>query len=258
MWTTEAKSQQLLVSSEGIQNSEFKIQNVLPDGESDLIQNPKSKIPNQEVQNRLPCLNSSSECIHQLTERAIANSPELETLEARIGLLDRRLGLAGESINYAESKLWTNYIPDSFSPNPLNIINPFSWIKNIFGGGDIQRSRIAIADLELKKANVEAQRAELERRYSEVESQTREEILTLVLDYEAAGRQATLIATQLNNHQVIFKVVEIEYRMGGSSTNSYLAAIEKQERLENQFIQTQIAQQESLRKILSLTGFTTF
>ncbi len=126
-----------------------------------------------ELVTDLPCLDSSDECIDLLTDKAIANSPELETLEARIGLLDRRLGLAGESINYAESKLWTNYIPDSFSPNPLNIINPFSWIKNIFGGGDIQRSRIAIADLELKKANVEAQRAELERRYAEVESKTK-------------------------------------------------------------------------------------
>jgi hypothetical protein len=203
----------------------------------------------------LPCLDSSSECIEQLTEAAISHSPELKTLKERIGLLERRLGLADSSINYAESKLWTNYIPDSFSPNPLNIINPFSWIKNIFGGGDIQREKIAIADLELKKAYVEAQRAGLERRYSEVQSQTREQILTLVLDYEAAGRQAALISTQLNNHQVISKMVEIEYRMGGSSTNSYLAAIEKQERLENQLLQTQIAQAESLRKVLAFTGF---
>ena len=119
-------------------------------------------------------------------------------------------------------------------------------------------SKIAIADLELKKANVEAQRAELERRYAEVESQTREEILTLVLEYEEALRQTALITAQLNNHQIITKVMEIDYRFGGSSTESYLAAVEKQERLENQFIQTQIAQQESLRKILSLTGFTTF
>ncbi len=203
----------------------------------------------------LPCLHSSPECIEQLTEAAIANSGELQTLQERIGLLDRRLSLAGESINYAESKLWTNYVPDSFSPNPLNIINPFSWFKNLAGGGDIQRSRIAIANLELRKANVEAQRAELERRYSEVQAKTREQILTLVLDYEAAGRQAALIAAQLNNHRVISKVVEVEYRFGGSSTESYLAAVEKKERLENQLIQAQIAQAESLRKILSLTAF---
>ncbi len=110
--------------------------------------------------------------------------------------------------------------------------------------------------MELKKANVEAQRAELERRYSEVQSQTREQILTLVLNYEAAGRQAALIAAQLNNHRVISTVVEIDYRFGGSSTESYLAAIEKKERLENQLTELQISQAESLRKILSLTGFS--
>ena len=162
--------------------------------------------------------------------------------------------MADGGINYAESKLWTNYIPDSFSPNPLNLINPFSWIKNLAGGGDIQRSKIAIADLELKKANVEVQRTELERRYTEIQTQTREQILTLVLDYEAAERQAALIAAQLNNHQIILKAMEIDYRFGGSSTDAYLAAVEKQERLENQLIQTQIAQVESKRKILALTG----
>ena len=70
----------------------------------------------------------------------IAHSGELQTLEARIRLLDMRLGIATYSINYAESKLWTNYILGSYSPNPFNLINPFSWLKNILGGGDIQKS----------------------------------------------------------------------------------------------------------------------
>ena len=206
MWTTPAKSQQLPVSNEPIQN-------------------PKSKI-----QNRLPCLDSGPECIDLLTEAAIAHSGELQTLEVRIGLLDMRLGIANDNIRYAESKLWTNYIPSSYSPNPFNLINPFSWLKNIFGGGDIQKSRIAIADLQLKKANVEVQRAGLERRSSEVQDQIREKILTLVLEYEGAARQAAFITTQLNNHRILFKVMEIDYRFGGSSTESYLTAIEKQAR----------------------------
>ena len=223
MWTIPAKSQQLPVS-------------------------------NEPIQNRLPCLDSSSECIDLLTEAAIAHSGELQTLKARIGLMDTRLGIAADSINYAESKLWTNYIPGSYSSNPFNLINPFSWLKNIFGGGDIQREKIAIADLQLKKANVEVQRAGLERRYSEVQEQMREKILTLVLEYEAAERQLAFITEQLNNHRILFKVMEIDYRFGGSSTSVYLAAIEKQARLENQLIQAQTSQRESLRKIIFLTG----
>ena len=156
MWTTPVRSQELITPDEEIQNSEFKIQNTSPDSKKILIQNPKSKI-----QNELPCLDSSPQCIDLLTEAAIAHSGELQTLEARIGLLDTRLGIATDSINYAESKLWTNYIPDSVPSNPFNLINPFSWLKNILGGGDIQREKIAIADLQLKKANVEVQRAGL-------------------------------------------------------------------------------------------------
>ena len=190
-------------------------------------------VSNKPIHNRLPCLDSSSKCIELLTEKAIAHSGELQTLEARIGLMDMRLGIASNSINYAESKLWTNYIPGSYSPNPFNLINPFSWLKNILGGGDIQKSRIAIADLQLKKANVEVQRAGLERRYSEVQDQMREKILTLVLNYEAAARQIVFIKTQLHNHLILFKVMEIDYRFGGSSTDAYLTAIEKQTRLEN-------------------------
>ena len=202
----------------------------------------------------LPCLDSSTECIDLLTEKAIAHSGELQTLKARIGLMDTRLGIATDSISYAESKLWTNYIPGSYSPNPFNLINPFSWLKNILGGGDIQREKIAIADLQLKKANVEVQRVELERRYSEVQDQMREKVLTLVLEYEAAERQVAFIIDQLNNHHILFKVMEIDYRFGGSSTEAYLTAIEKQARLENQLIQAQTSQRQSLRKILSLTS----
>jgi hypothetical protein len=82
----------------------------------------------------------------------------------------------------------------------------------------------------------------------------REKILTLVLEYEAAVRQVAFIATQLNNHRILFKVIEIDYRFGGSSTEVYLTAMEKQEKLENQLIQVQISQRDLLRKILSLTG----
>ena len=75
-----------------------------------------------------------------------------------------------------------------------------------------------------------------------------------MLEYEAAVRQVAFIVNQLNNHRILFKVMEIDYRFGGSSTDAYLKAIEKQSRLENQLIQTQTSRRESLRKILSLTS----
>ena len=239
MWTIPAKSQELIIPDGKIQN-----RNQL------LITDNWSSVTDSD----LPCLNSSSECIDLLTEKAIAHSNELQTIETRIGLLDMRLGIASDSIDYAENKMWTNYIPDAVPTNPLSLINPFSILKNVLGGGDIQREKIAIADLQLKKANVEVQRAGLERRYSEVQEQTREKILTLVLEYEAAVRQVAFIVNQLNNHRILFKVMEIDYRFGGSSTDAYLKAIEKQSRLENQLIQAQTSQRKFFRKILFFTG----
>lgn len=203
----------------------------------------------------LPCLDSGSECVEKLTEAAIAHSNELKTLEDRIGLLNRRLGLAEEGINYAESKLWTNYLPDSgLSFNAFNIINPIAWIKNLVGGGDLQRDRLLITDLEIRKADLEASRAELERQREVKKSQLSEQILTLLLSYESAERQEKLIRSSLDSQAVLIKVVEVDYRFGGLSTEAYLNAIAKQEQLENQLTQVQMNQAELVRKLLALTG----
>jgi hypothetical protein len=101
--------------------------------------------------------------VEELTEAAIAHSAKLKTLDDRIALIDRRLGVSKDSIDYAESKLWTNYLPSStsFGGRVLDIINPLAWIKNLAGGGEMQRDQLAIADLEVKAATLEAARAEL-------------------------------------------------------------------------------------------------
>ncbi len=78
--------------------------------------------PNSE----LPCLDSSRECIEQLTQAAIANSAELVTLDEQIALIDERVELMGDRIDYTSSKRWTNYL----TTEPLRLV------ANIFGGGD--------------------------------------------------------------------------------------------------------------------------
>ena len=80
------------------------------------------------------CLNSSDECVQELTGKAIANSHKLKTLAERITLIEQRLELAEDRIEYTSKKKWTNYI----SANPVDII------QNIFGGGDVQKDNIAI------------------------------------------------------------------------------------------------------------------
>jgi hypothetical protein len=190
-------------------------------------------------------LDSSSECIELLAEIAIANSPELATLDEQIALIDKRLTVAGERIEHTSKKRWTNYL----STDPLRIA------ANLLGGGDVQRDNIAIADLEVKSAELEAYRANLHRRKAEVSSQLREQVLGLVLEYEAAVRQYSLVESQLANHQVQQQIMEIDYRFGNGSTSSYLALIQEEEKLNNQLVHNQSTQLEIVSKIGQITGY---
>ena len=107
----------------------------------------------REESKEIPCLNSSSECVEQLTLGAIANSPKLQQSESRIALIEQRLAVTEDRIDYTSKKKWTNYI----STNPVNII------QNLFGGGGVQRGNIAIANLEIRTTDLLAAKAELER-----------------------------------------------------------------------------------------------
>ncbi len=120
----------------------------------------------------------------------------------------------------------------------------------------MQRDNIAIADLEVKAATLEATRANLVWRRAEVKSQLREEILTLVLDYEAAGRQAALVESQLASHNIQQQLVEIDYRQGVGSTSQFLALSQQRQRLEEQLTQHQLDQKQAIRRVMNLTGFT--
>ncbi len=153
---------------------------------------------------RLRSLDSSQECVEKLTEAAIAHSSKLKTLDERIALVNERLELMGERIDYSQNRQWTNYIT----------LDPIKLVQNLFGGGDVQRDRIAIADLEVKAATLEAARAELERQREEVKSQLREKVLALVLDYEAAQRQYSLAQSKLTTYNQQRQIIEIGYRLG--------------------------------------------
>jgi hypothetical protein len=204
----------------------------------------------------LPCLDSSKECVEQLTERAIANSSKLKTLNDRIALIDRRLGVSADSIDYAESKLWTNYLPSStsFGSSVLDIINPFSWIKNLAGGGEMQRDRLAIADLEIKAATLEAARAELERQREEEKVLLGEKVLMLLLDYEAAIRRVKLLESQLQSFNVSREVFRIRYRLGEGTTEQLLGVEERGDRLNEQLTDVSVKQDEAVRELVQVTS----
>jgi hypothetical protein len=222
----------------------------LETGKSESIPHPKSKI-----QNPLPCLDSSSECVEQLIEKAIAFSPKLKTLDSRIALIDERLELMGDRKDYAESKLWTNYLPTSSTGSSIiDIVNPFAWIKNLAGGGDMQRERLAIADLEIKAATLEAARAELERQREEEKVNLGDKVLRLLLDYEAAQRQIELVKSQLETFNQQQEILRIRYRLGEGHTSQFMESQVRGDGLEAKLVELESLQREKVRELGQVIG----
>ncbi|MGB5632454.1 MAG: hypothetical protein WBM86_06705, partial [Waterburya sp.] len=147
-------------------------------------------------------------------------------------------------IEHTSKKRWTNYI----SSDPLRIA------ANVFGGGDMQRDHIAIADLSVKSAELEAYRANLYRRKAEVKSQLREEVLSLVLEYEAAEREYVLAQSKLATYSQQRQLIEIDYQFGNGSTTQMLSMWQQGESLEVQVIQAENKKTKITRKIQQLTG----
>ncbi len=185
------------------------------------------------------CLNSGDECVQELTERAIASSFKLETLTARIALIDERLELAEDRIEYTRKKKWTNYI----SANPINIL------QNIFGGGSVQRDNIAIASLEIRTADLLAAKAELERQQEEEKVKISDRVLRLLLDYEAAQRRHELLKNQLETLEQQQRVARVSYRNGRGSTSQMLSMGDKRDRLSEKIVEVEIEQDEAVREL---------
>jgi outer membrane protein TolC len=183
--------------------------------------------------------------VQQLTNRAIARSSKFKKLSERITIIDQRLEATGERIDYTKKKQWTNYI----STNPVDII------QNIFGGGGVQRDRIAIADLEIKTTDLVAAKAELERQQEEEKLETGDRILSLLLDYEAASRRHELLISQLETLNQQREVTRIAYKLGRGETSQILGMEDKRDRISEQIVEVEIKKDESVRELEQLTGY---
>ncbi len=214
---------------------------------SETVNSQQSSVNSQQLTVETAfCLNSGDECVQKLSEKAIANSFKLKTLEERITLIEQRLELAEDRIEYTRKKKWTNYI----SANPVNIL------QNIFGGGDVQRDNIAIASLEIRTADLLAAKAELERQQEEEKVKIGDRVLRLLLDYEAAQRRHELLTSQLKTLEQQQRVARVSYRRGRGSTNQMLGMSDKRDRLGEKIVEVQIKQDEAVRELGQLTGYS--
>ena len=165
-----------------------------------------------------------------MTELAIQNSSEIEAIE-------QRLELASDRIGYAQARQWTEYLT----------LDPLRLVQNLFGGGDVQRNRLAIAELEIRAAD-------LVRRREEVAEGLAREVVELVLEYEQLGRQIELLDSQLLTQQQRQAVMEAQYRTGQGRTTTMLGVWQRTEDLEARQLEKQILQTQTQQELEVLAG----
>ena len=218
---------------------------VLSQPKSLLWSSPTETQKEENAENKeIPCLNSSKRCVEQLTTKAIANSFKLQQSADRIALIEQRLAVTEDRIDYTSKKKWTNFI----SSNPIDII------QNLFGGGGVQRDNIAIANLEVRTTDLLAAKAELERQQEAEKLEIENEVLNLLLDYEAANRKHNLLMSNLETLEQQREVVRIAYRVGRGSTSQILGIESKRDRIIEQMVEVEIEKEESVRELLQLIG----
>ncbi|NEP61732.1 MAG: hypothetical protein F6K31_33065 [Symploca sp. SIO2G7] len=165
------------------------------------------------------------ECLAQLTQRAIAQSTEIEAI-------NQQLALTNDRQDYAEARQWTNYLT----------LDPIRLVQNVLGGGDVQRDRLAIAALELEAAN-------LSRRRKAVAEEITREVVDLVLDYEKQNRQLTLTTAQYQTQQQRQAVMEAVYRTGSGATSQVLTVWQRTEDIAARCQEQHIDQAQTVREL---------
>lgn len=202
----------------------------------------------------LPCLETQEACIKQLQAMAVQNSHSLKAIDERIAIVNQKIEEARrnnqrtinlgvfEPLVTAWLKLDTVVTPGQ-EPQKRGIIDRvigmftggsamLSGVNEILsligvplfrnlGGGDAaaQTRQIAIADLQVKVATVEKERAELADKIKELVTQQ-------VLDFDVI-RKDFQVAQEIARREVIRgKLRQIDYRYSTKiSTDSYLSSL---------------------------------
>ncbi|WP_245587538.1 hypothetical protein [Cylindrospermum stagnale] len=221
----------------------------------------------------LPCLENSAVCLAQLQEKAIAQSPLLKEMDARIGEANERIAQAqARNRRSIQLSIFTPGLQYLLGPTPqagqaqsqgnglidnvlkiirgdtglinglLNVVGvPF--LQGTQGGNaDAQRSAIAIGDLQIKVA-------ELQRGRASLADLTKKEVALSLSKFDElrVGYQTQQIV--LTRSVQRFKVYELRYIRGNSTTEDYLL---KQNQLDNEKAQGYRAWASMRREIFNL------
>lgn len=203
----------------------------------------------EEMKGNLPCAEATTPCISQLQGLAAQNNPLLKEVDTRIEEIQGKISEAKaankQSINLSVLTPAVQYLfqgtggiatpvqPGQRAPGFLDrlvgIFTSITGINNLLGaigvptfqaltGGnnDAKNRSIAIADLQIKLAQLQRDRAEL----ADV---IREKIYQAAFDLDDAKREFQVSQELARGRRQLNQLAEVEYRLGQGSTESYLS-----------------------------------
>jgi hypothetical protein len=233
---SEVRSNEIGTSEVGSQNNEIGTNEV----GSNTPPLPHSPTPSQCL---FPLI-YTPECVDVLTEMAITNSPKIKSLREKITLVEERVAFLEEKIDYNQDRQWTDYIT----------LDPIKLVQNIFGGGDVQRTRLTIADLETKTSALSFDLVQLEQAIENEKSVLREKIYNLLLEIQDNTRQVQLIESQLETFKKQKEIFKIQYAGGEGTTNQYLGLQDKEDKLNDRLLDAQIKRDKAKSNLFEITG----
>lgn len=222
-----------------------------PDLDS-LIENKIAEDIWAQLKGQLPCVESTQVCIFQLQSIALNNSPILKELDARIEEANNRIAEA--KTNNLKTINVTTFSPflqvllgGALSPiqandksplinNPLTLIfgnvlgnlagellgNLFNW-QGLQGSGETTTRSIAIADLQIKVA-------ELQRHRVDAGEKIRELVLTETLKLEEVARDFQMQQEIGKRERARIEIIRISYQFGAGTSEGYLSQLSAYDR----------------------------
>lgn len=190
----------------------------------------------------LPCLDSSPDCLKQLQELAIANSPEIRSLDIQIAS-------SGDAVKFARVQGQGSFAEQispfvsAIAPILLQDSRPlasseirtsltsrllFEALPTIISGratSDANQTRNAQAN-----ADLQIKLAQLEKTKTEVAIAIRGRVTDAVVEFEKIKDESKLQSTIVRREEVRAKLIEISYRLGESSTIDQIARLNQFDR----------------------------
>ena len=205
----------------------------------------------QQMKGNLPCVDATTECIAQLQQLAAQHNPLLKEVDARIEEIQQKITEANaqnkKSINLSVLRPAAQvFLQPTFDPqlpanqrqrgpidkllslftSPVGVINEvlravgIPLFDKLLGNGNEQaQSRsIAIADLQVKLAEIQRGRAELADKINE-------KVSTSVFDFDTSRRQFQISQEVAKREASRAYLSQVEYQLGTNDSNTYLGQL---------------------------------